>query len=42
MSTLEREEVKNAYGLTSLKQALKQNKPAGMTDRHIDVYFNYY
>lgn len=42
MGTLESEVVKNAYGLTSLKQALKQNKPAGMADRHIDVYFNYY
>ncbi|MEL6135546.1 MAG: hypothetical protein AAFR59_19480, partial [Bacteroidota bacterium] len=42
MSNLENNVVKHSYGMTSLRTALKQNKPAGMTDRHIDVYLNYY
>jgi hypothetical protein len=40
---LESKVVKFSYGLTSLKQKLKANKPAnsGVTDKKIDIYFNF-
>jgi len=34
--------LKHVYGLSSLRSKLKSNKPNGMTDKHIDVYLNYY
>jgi len=34
--------LKHSYGLTSLKNQLKANKPSNMTDKHIDVYLNYF
>ena len=42
MFNLERNVLPHAYGLTSLRSKLKEFKPAGMTDKHIDLYFNYY
>ena len=34
--------LKHSYGLTSLRNQLKANKPSNMTDKHIDVYLNYF
>jgi hypothetical protein len=38
---LESNVVKYSYGLTSLRQKLKANKPAAVTDKKIDIYFNF-
>ncbi len=42
MELLESRVLPHSYGLTSLRDALKANKPSGMTDKHIDLYLNYY
>ncbi|MEL6133365.1 MAG: hypothetical protein AAFR59_08390 [Bacteroidota bacterium] len=42
MSNLEKNVVKHSYGMTSLRTALKQNKPTDVTDRQLDVYLSYY
>ncbi len=42
MGTLESQVLRYSYGLTSLRTKLKENKPAGMTDKHIDLYRDYY
>ena len=42
MSQLEQNVVKYSYGFTSLRNKLKSNKPSGITDKHIDLYLNYY
>ena len=42
IGTLESNIVKYAYGLTSLRTKLKANKPSGITDKHIDVYLNFF
>ncbi|MEA3504595.1 MAG: hypothetical protein U9R32_05295 [Bacteroidota bacterium] len=34
--------LKHVYGLSSLQTKLKANKPSWMTDKHIDVYLNYF
>ena len=34
--------LKHSYGMTSLSNQLKANKPSGMTDKNIDVYLNYF
>ena len=42
MFDLEQRILPHSYGLTSLRSKLKEFKPNGMTDKHIDLYFNYY
>jgi len=39
---LEDDVVKYSYGLHSLKNKLKANKPYGVTDKEIDLYISYY
>ena len=34
--------LKHSYGLSSLKDKLKENLPYGTTNRHIDVYMDYF
>ncbi len=42
MPTLEQVILKHAYGLTSFRDRLKANRPAGVTNQQIDDYFAYY
>lgn len=42
MNTLELNVVKHSYGLTSLRSALKANKPNGVSDQDIEDYLAYY
>lgn len=42
IGTLESNVVKYSYGLTSLRTKLKSNKPSNMTDKHIDMYLDYF
>ncbi len=42
MPTLEQVILKHAYGLTSFRDRLKANRPAGVTNQQIDDYFTYY
>lgn len=42
MGNVENNIVKHSYGLTSLKENLKNNLPLGLTSRHIDVYVDYF
>ena len=42
MQTLEQVILKHAYGLTSFRDRLKANRPAGVTNQQIDDYFAYY
>ncbi|NPD87037.1 hypothetical protein HNS38_19985 [Lentimicrobium sp. L6] len=39
---LESNIIKYSYGLTSLRTKLKAHKPSNMTDKHIDVYLNFF
>ncbi|MCK4662900.1 MAG: hypothetical protein KAT68_08550 [Bacteroidales bacterium] len=34
--------LKHVYGLSSLQSKLKANKPSRMTDKHLDIYLNYF
>ena len=42
LSTISRNILPDSYGLTSLKNAVKNNKPAGVTDEVIDELFALY
>ncbi len=42
ISYLESNIIKYSYGLTSLRTKLKAHKPSNMTDKHIDVYLNFF
>lgn len=38
LSSFEQNILKHSYGLSSLKTKQKKYLPAGMTERHIDIY----
>lgn len=40
ISNFEQNILKHSYGLSSLKTKLKENFPAGITERHIDIYMD--
>lgn len=40
ISSFEQNILKHSYGLSSLKTKLKEYLPAGMTERHIDIYMD--
>jgi hypothetical protein len=42
MSTIESNIITHAYGMSSVSDYCKANKPAGVTDKHIDVLFKLY
>ena len=42
MSTIESNIIPHAYGINSVRDYVKANKPAGITDKHIDVLFKLY
>lgn len=42
MGDLENQVIKNSKNKSELIQKLKQYKPSPMTDKHIDLYFNFY
>ncbi len=42
MRTIESNIITHAYGMSSVIDYCKANKPAGITDKHIDVLFDIY
>ena len=42
MGNIESKILRYSYGLTSLRDKLKEHKPSGVTDKHIDLYLDYY
>lgn len=42
MTAIENDILKHSYGLSSLNENLKAHLPQGMTERHIDVFMNFF
>ena len=42
MAGIENNIIPNAYGLTSTRTAIKNNRPSGVTEKQIDKYLDFY